>query len=431
VNDYEPFIDERGEVNSERINNVNYSTSTTIKSPWIGEFKSSDAYTYMDRSLLQPVDCIANYTQGACDPTKGEARTTVTITRPSQRGGKPCPSTEPTIQKCAVDCQMGNWSDWSACDKPCGGGKKTRSRTVAREPKNEGLACQLTTETQSCNTQACPIDCSMSDWSTWGACDKPCGGGSQTRTRTVITQSQNGGKACPVELSETQSCNTQGCPVDCVVSDWSTWGACDQPCGGGMQSRTQTITRQAENGGKACPDFLFQGRYCNTQACMVSLSVQHCVENCTNEKKWGTVWKSNGVKWEESVNSKDLNGMQKRANAIADEVHKMGLGNVRVLRDDTKEVLASRDKLVFLVVQGADTYRTTNWSDYSDFKDWNGDWPTWSASDPDGMRNRAIELAAEAKRGTIDAIRVLRSDTLQTIAYIERDVEQSGSGGMS
>jgi hypothetical protein len=38
----------------------------------------------------------------------------------------------------------------------------------------------------------------------------PCGGGTQTASRTVIQPPLNGGVACPT-LTETQACNTQNC----------------------------------------------------------------------------------------------------------------------------------------------------------------------------------------------------------------------------
>jgi hypothetical protein len=145
-----------------------------------------------------------------------------------------------------IDCVVSNWS---GCDKPCGGGTQTRS--VIQPALNGGVSCP--TLTQSCNQQACQQDCVVSNWS---ACDKTCGGG--TQTRTVTQQAANGGIACPA-LS--QVCNPQGCPVDCVVSNWN---GCDKTCGGGTQTRT--ITTQPTNGGQACPAL---SQVCNQQACAV------------------------------------------------------------------------------------------------------------------------------------------------------------------
>jgi hypothetical protein len=57
-----------------------------------------------------------------------------------------------------------------------------------------------------------PINCEGS-WSEWSECDKSCGGGSQTRTWTTTAEAQYGG-SCPSPTTETQSCNTDECPVE-------------------------------------------------------------------------------------------------------------------------------------------------------------------------------------------------------------------------
>jgi len=55
------------------------------------------------------------------------------------------------------------------------------------------------------------VDCVLSDWSAFGDCSATCGGGTKERTRSNTTQAANGGAACS-ELSESRSCNTDGCP---------------------------------------------------------------------------------------------------------------------------------------------------------------------------------------------------------------------------
>ena len=47
----------------------------------------------------------------------------------------------------------GDWSDWSACDKECGGGTQTRTCTNP-EPQYNGLDCKGETS-QACNVQDC------------------------------------------------------------------------------------------------------------------------------------------------------------------------------------------------------------------------------------------------------------------------------------
>ena len=125
-----------------------------------------------------------------------------------------------------TDCMVSDWGEWGTCSRTCGGGMQTRTRTVTRQPTNGGMPCPTLTETRACNTDPCPmpVDCQVSAWSDWSACSKTCGGGTQTRTRTVIQQPQNGGTACPA-LTETQACNTTPCPEcengqkECVDSD--------------------------------------------------------------------------------------------------------------------------------------------------------------------------------------------------------------------
>ena len=97
------------------------------------------------------------------------------------------------------------------------------------------------------------IDCAGS-WGDWSECSKTCGGGTKSREYSVNTPAENGGRECPKEdgENENESCNTQGCPVDCVGS-WGDWSECSKKYGIGEKFKEYTITTPVANGGQACP----------------------------------------------------------------------------------------------------------------------------------------------------------------------------------
>ena len=112
-------------------------------------------------------------------------------------------------------------------------------------------------------------------WQTgaYGACSLSCGGG--TQTAPAICKQNNGAIvadglcAGAKPASTSQSCNTQACPID---GGWSAWGggSCDASCGGGSQVQTRTCTNPAPaNGGSACAGASSQTISCNTQVCAV------------------------------------------------------------------------------------------------------------------------------------------------------------------
>merc|ERR1719443_913528 len=107
-------------------------------------------------------------------------------------------------------------------------------------------------------------DCEVGAWQP-GECSVECGGGEMTLTREVVTPASNGGAECPVMI-EKQSCNMQPCPIDCVVGEWSDYGMCSAPCGGGIMSRIRQPLTDAEHGGEPCGD-LSETQECNVFAC--------------------------------------------------------------------------------------------------------------------------------------------------------------------
>ena len=110
-----------------------------------------------------------------------------------------------------VDCQVSHWSSWSACDVVrCGqSGTRRRTRILQRQPHCGGTPCPSLVETAACQG-ATPVDCKLSAWSTWSACSVACGG-SQTSTRYIVTNEQCGGTPCSSIHSKRRPCSLSQC----------------------------------------------------------------------------------------------------------------------------------------------------------------------------------------------------------------------------
>jgi hypothetical protein len=232
-----------------------------------------------------PINCVVsdynipNATELAelCSTSCGGGTYTITrtiITEP-QYGGSSCPALSDSIscntQACPPPCQVSDWSEWSSCTKQCGGGTQTQTRTITSDPNYVSTACPTElSNSRPCNTECCPVDCELSDWSPFGECSTTCGGGTQYQYRSVITESSCGGQLCG-SLSNSQPCSTQACSPRCNVTDWSDWSECTKSCGGG----TQTSTREIYGSGYGCPDpsDTIQTQDCNTDYCPIDCVV--------------------------------------------------------------------------------------------------------------------------------------------------------------
>jgi len=148
--------------------------------------------------------------------------------------GAPCPedsdsSTTCNNQPCPKDCQLSQWGEWGACSKKCntnpddatgaGAGKSYRRRTILSLAYYGGAECGSLIDETTCNEQACPTNCVVSQWSEWGTCSKTCAkkdpgtrlfGARQERTRYVVKEAANGGHPCP-SLVQSKLCALHPC----------------------------------------------------------------------------------------------------------------------------------------------------------------------------------------------------------------------------
>ena len=148
------------------------------------------------------------------------------IVVPSDECGLRCPALTRTKKcnqkKCAVDCEMSEWSGWSKCTAECEGGVKAHTRSLLVKPENGGISCNTNSESEPCNSMSCDRDCTLEDWESWTPCSVACGTGSQTKVKHVLIPTRGFGK-CPIEndaerFAERQ-CNVQSCIGDeiCVA----------------------------------------------------------------------------------------------------------------------------------------------------------------------------------------------------------------------
>jgi len=226
-----------------------------------------------------------------CSAVCGEGKSTRlrSVLRPATGNGKRCDSVmkeEKTCGNvpCPVHCRASNWEAWSKCDSQCGGGQQQRMRKIEAYAKHGGRSCGMLEETRACSTQPCAIDCKMTPWTHWDPCSRTCGGGKESRGRLVIQRAENGGAECG-DMQEERMCNTQLCPIDCVMSAWDSFSKCSTPCGGGKREAKRTVKTLPLYDGKKCPDKI-KSESCNIQDCPVNCEMaewepwSQCSKNC-------------------------------------------------------------------------------------------------------------------------------------------------------
>merc|ERR1711879_148881 len=128
---------------------------------------------------------------------------------------------------------MGDWSEWSTCDKVCGGGRSSRQRVCLE--LDPTLCRGELNQNQLCNKQFCE---SWGSFEPVGQCQNSqgCGNGVQMFKRTCIGGSQ-GAPGCQGSDSKQSTCSLAPCPS---WSQWSVFGQCE--------NKVRTRSRSCNNG---------------------------------------------------------------------------------------------------------------------------------------------------------------------------------------
>jgi hypothetical protein len=236
--------------------------------------------------VLPPIHCEGAFINvGSCSKSCGTGiqNQIYKITKESENYGNQCEYKDGdteiidcNTQPCPIDCE-GSFGAFNSCSAECGGGTQSRTYTIQTNAEHGGATCPHINgdiDTQNCNTQNCPIDC-VGSFGAFDTCDKNCGGGTQSKTYTIQTNAEHGGATCPHTngYKATQNCNTQPCiPGDCVGS-FGAFDTCNKDCGGGTKSRTYTIQTNAVHSGSTCP---YTNGHIDTQNC----NIQPCPIDC-------------------------------------------------------------------------------------------------------------------------------------------------------
>lgn len=89
-----------------------------------------------------------------------------------------------------------------------------RLREVKTAPRYDGKPCSTSSESKACNVAACEKDCELGEWTKWTACSKDCDGGTRKRQRFIAKAAEGAGKCAgewdPDRL-QYQSCNDKRC----------------------------------------------------------------------------------------------------------------------------------------------------------------------------------------------------------------------------
>jgi len=235
------------------------------------------------------------------------------VLREGSRGGKPCKAHLEEVAPCAqtLDCMVSEWTEWDGCDKTCGCGQHARHRQVVKNPHAGGKPCPPDLmEVEGCHCQACDrVDCEVGSWTDWSACSATCGLGQQNRRRELLKLPKDGGDGCNLGLEEAKQCEASACNVtDCVWGLWSDWSSCTIECDGGQRTRDRHIVQAPGKGGKPCDPLRKEEiEACNTQRCNSHKCVDGAWDDwedwqpCSSSCKGGTTWRSRKVLREASA----------------------------------------------------------------------------------------------------------------------------------
>ncbi|XP_066934153.1 uncharacterized protein [Clytia hemisphaerica] len=219
----------------------------------------------------------SSWGKGLCSGNQRIKTRTCTNPLPNS-GSEYCDGENAKQEDGPVDGGLSDWTQWSTCEKPCGGSIVNRTRVCDNPPPSRGGSqCSgKTVETKMECVMSCPeskTDGSWSPWSDWTSCPKHCtkdGGSSIKRYRQCnMPPPMFGGKPCPGNSTDEIIGCFDVCPVDGGFNQWSSFTPCSKTCGNGLKSRYRLCNDPIPQGSTArnCTGAYNEVKHCRLATC--------------------------------------------------------------------------------------------------------------------------------------------------------------------
>lgn len=163
-----------------------------------------------------------------------------------------CPESPPPLLKecslsCPQDCVADTWTQWTQCSATCDGGVKTRTRQLMSASQQGGRDCPPLLERVPCSSEPCPVPQWVS--APWSPCvSHSCGFGRRDRAVRCLVGSNLSDSCSLLDKPALEKRCYIPCPPDCIHSDWTQWS----PCTHGTRDRSREVLRGRQGSGLSC-----------------------------------------------------------------------------------------------------------------------------------------------------------------------------------
>mmetsp|Transcript_115679 Transcript_115679/g.222982 ORF Transcript_115679/g.222982 Transcript_115679/m.222982 type:complete len:1635 (+) Transcript_115679:49-4953(+) len=138
----------------------------------------------------------------------------------------PCSTSPCDATDIVADCEWRDWQDWGGCDK-CSG-VTFRARIISNHASAGGKPCAPADAKEA---KACPRSChdtfvcSWAAWSEWTACDRTCGRGRRKRERSLTATLADSDKNASVSTSASALYATTPAPYEATPAPYGATAA--------------------------------------------------------------------------------------------------------------------------------------------------------------------------------------------------------------